>query len=180
MSQQQVDEETPLLQPVQQKKARTPLPWRQFSIILFLQLAEPLTSQVIAPFTPQVWSPNHSIATVSDARRDTRAADKRHWHHEWRWNSSGILCWINGESDSIDGYTLILKYLQHSLFFATQALTVLHWSRISDHIGRKPVILTGLFGLSISMYCFGLSRTFWGLVLRFDHFIFLWVQIYNT
>jgi MFS family permease len=65
---------------------------------------------------------------------------------------------------------LILKYMQHSLFFATQALTVLHWSRISDHIGRKPVILTGLFGLSISMYCFGLSRTFWGLVLRFDRF----------
>jgi hypothetical protein len=54
MSQQQVDEETPLLQSVQQKKARTPLPWRQFSIILFLQLAEPLTSQVIAPFAPQV------------------------------------------------------------------------------------------------------------------------------
>lgn len=54
MSQQQLDEETPLLPPLQQKKARTPLPWRQFSIILFLQLAEPFTSQVIAPFAPQV------------------------------------------------------------------------------------------------------------------------------
>jgi len=50
-----------------------------------------------------------------------------------------------------------------SLFFLTQALTVLHWSRLSDHVGRKPVTLVGLFGLSISMYCFGLSRTFWGL-----------------
>jgi hypothetical protein len=28
---------------------RTPLPWAQLSIILFLQLAEPLTSQVIYP-----------------------------------------------------------------------------------------------------------------------------------
>ena len=28
---------------------KTPLPWAQFSIILFLQLAEPLTSQVISP-----------------------------------------------------------------------------------------------------------------------------------
>ena len=55
---------------------------------------------------------------------------------------------------------------QQSLFFATEACTVLYWSRLSDHIGRKPVILTGLFGLSISMYCFGLSKTFWGLVLR--------------
>lgn len=54
---------------------------------------------------------------------------------------------------------------QQSIFFATQALTVLHWSRISDRVGRKPVILVGLFGLSLSMYLFGLSRTFWGLVI---------------
>ena len=53
-----------------------------------------------------------------------------------------------------------------SLFFATQAITVLYWSRLSDTIGRKPVILLGLFGLSLSMYSFGLSRTFWGLVIR--------------
>jgi hypothetical protein len=50
-----LDEETPLLTEVQQpnlakgKKSAhaTPLPRAQFSIILFLQLAEPLTSQVI-------------------------------------------------------------------------------------------------------------------------------------
>ena len=48
-----VDEETPLL-PEQQKKKPTPLPWAQFSILLVLQLAEPLTSQVIYPFLPQV------------------------------------------------------------------------------------------------------------------------------
>ncbi|KAG1721342.1 major facilitator superfamily domain-containing protein [Suillus lakei] len=129
MFQQQLGEETPLLPPLpQQNTARTPLPWHQFSIILFLQLAEPLTSQVIAPFAPQL---------IRDI---------------------GI---TNGDETSV-GYYVGLMY---SLFFATQALTVLHWSRISDHIGRKPVILTGLFGLSISMYCFGLSRTFWGLVL---------------
>ncbi len=46
-------------------------------------------------------------------------------------------------------------------------MTVMHWSRISDHIGRKPVIMVGLMGLSLSMYCFGLSRTFWGLVIRY-------------
>jgi len=36
---------------------------------------------------------------------------------------------------------------------------------MSDQIGRKPVLLTGLFGLSASMWCFGLSTTFWSLVL---------------
>lgn len=44
-------------------------------------------------------------------------------------------------------------------------MTVLHWSRVSDRVGRKPVILVGLFGLSLSMYCFGLSRSFWRLVI---------------
>jgi hypothetical protein len=49
------DEETPLLQPDHDGKKRpTPLPWFQFSITLLLQLAEPMTSQVIYPFAPQV------------------------------------------------------------------------------------------------------------------------------
>jgi len=48
-----------------------------------------------------------------------------------------------------------------------EALTVLHWSRLSDLVGRKPVVLTGLFGLSLSMYAFGLSRTYWAAVVRF-------------
>ncbi|KAL0577973.1 hypothetical protein V5O48_004009 [Marasmius crinis-equi] len=121
----QVDEETPLLQP---KSKPTPIPWFQFSILLFLQLAEPLTSQVIYPFTPQL---------IRDI---------------------GI---THGDETKVGYYVGLLQ----SLFFLTQAVTVLHWARISDRVGRKPVILTGLFGLSISMYCFGLSRTFWGLVM---------------
>lgn len=32
----------------------TPIPWGQFSLVLFLQLSEPLTSQVIYPFVPQL------------------------------------------------------------------------------------------------------------------------------
>jgi hypothetical protein len=47
-----------------------------------------------------------------------------------------------------------------------ETLTVLQWSRLSDHIGRKPVLLTGLTGLFISMVCFGLSRSFTTLVIR--------------
>jgi len=52
-------------------------------------------------------------------------------------------------------------------------VTVLHWSRLSDIIGRKPVLLIGLFGLSLSMYCFGLSKTFWGLVVRLVELLLL-------
>ncbi|KAF9016605.1 MFS general substrate transporter [Hymenopellis radicata] len=50
--------------------------------------------------------------------------------------------------------------LIESLFFATEAMTVLHWSRLSDSIGRKPVLFIGLIGTTLSMFLFGLSRTF--------------------
>ncbi|KAJ6577494.1 member of major facilitator superfamily multidrug-resistance, DHA1 sub-family [Mycena capillaripes] len=129
MSLRDEDETQPLLTPQNDDPPkRTPLPKFQFFIVLVLQLSEPLTSQVIYPFAPQLI-------------RDT-----------------GI---TNGDETSVGYYVGTMQ----SLFFFTQALTVLHWSRLSDHIGRKPVILTGLFGLSLSMYCFGLSRSFWGLVV---------------
>ncbi|CDO75960.1 hypothetical protein BN946_scf184888.g10 [Trametes cinnabarina] len=52
-----------------------------------------------------------------------------------------------------------------SIFFAMEALFVFQWSRLSDRIGRKPVLLVGVGGLCVSMLCFGLSKTFWGLVV---------------
>ncbi|KAJ7284947.1 major facilitator superfamily domain-containing protein [Mycena rebaudengoi] len=54
---------------------------------------------------------------------------------------------------------------KESLFYMTEAMTILQWSRASDHIGRKPILLLGLFGTALSMICFGLSRTFWTLVV---------------
>jgi hypothetical protein len=49
-------EDTPLLssESTLQKPSTTPVPWAQVWILLVLQLAEPLTSQVIYPFTPEV------------------------------------------------------------------------------------------------------------------------------
>jgi hypothetical protein len=53
------DEETPLLSPeLTPKKPPKPIPWAQVWILLVLQLAEPLTSQVIYPFTPEA---RHSL-----------------------------------------------------------------------------------------------------------------------
>ncbi|KAF8875897.1 major facilitator superfamily domain-containing protein [Infundibulicybe gibba] len=54
--------------------------------------------------------------------------------------------------------------LIQSLFYFTEAIMVMQWSRISDHVGRKPVLLIGLVGTSASVLLFGLSRTFWALV----------------
>jgi|SRR5712671_4533658 len=55
---------------------------------------------------------------------------------------------------------------QVSIYFAAEAVTILQWSRLSDTIGRKPVLLCGLAGTIISIILFGLSRSFLALVLR--------------
>ena len=57
-----------------------------------------------------------------------------------------------------------------SLYFAAEAATILQWSRLSDCIGRKPVLLCGLLGTIISIILFGLSRSFWTLVFRYVFF----------
>ena len=51
------DEDTPLLSSEPPQKP-TPVPWAQVWILLVLQLAEPLTSQVIYPFAPEVRHPS--------------------------------------------------------------------------------------------------------------------------
>lgn len=47
--------------------------------------------------------------------------------------------------------------LIESLFAFTQFLTVLWWGRLSDRIGRRPVLLAGLVGVSLSTLAFGLA-----------------------
>jgi MFS family permease len=54
-----------------------------------------------------------------------------------------------------------------SMYFAAQAVTVLQWSRLSDRVGRKPVLLCGLLGTIVSSLLFGLSRSFSALVIRY-------------
>ena len=50
---------------------RTPLPWAQFSITLFLQLAEPLISQVISPVS--TWT--RLLFTLTSVSPDTGGGD---------------------------------------------------------------------------------------------------------
>ncbi|KAG6829995.1 hypothetical protein H0H92_002685 [Tricholoma furcatifolium] len=54
---------------------------------------------------------------------------------------------------------------QESIFFFAECMSVYHWGRLSDKIGRRPVLLLGPFGLALAMTSFGLSRNFWMLVL---------------
>lgn len=47
-----------------------------------------------------------------------------------------------------------------SAFALAEFAAAAFWGRISDKIGRKPVLLTGLFGTGLSMLIFGFSRNF--------------------
>ncbi|GAA5994481.1 uncharacterized protein JCM10292_002088 [Rhodotorula paludigena] len=52
-----------------------------------------------------------------------------------------------------------------SLFAFTTFSTVLAWGRLSDRIGRKPVLIIGLSGVTLSIISFGMSKSFWQLVV---------------
>ncbi|KAF7377951.1 MFS general substrate transporter [Mycena sanguinolenta] len=119
-----LSEDTPLLAPPKP----TPLPKFQLFILLWVQLAEPLTSQVIFPFINKL---------------------------------VGELPITGGDEEKIGYYAGLIE----SLFFVTEAFTVLHWSSLSDRVGRKPVLLTGLLGLSLSMIFFGVSKSYGALVV---------------
>lgn len=54
---------------------------------------------------------------------------------------------------------LMAVYSLMQFFFAPM------WGRISDRIGRKPVILTGIFGLSLSFFMMALSSNVWMLFI---------------
>ncbi|KAF8207042.1 major facilitator superfamily transporter [Mycena galopus ATCC 62051] len=122
-----VNEQTALLSRPERK--RTPLPKLQLSIIMLIQICEPIASQSIYPYINQL---------VSELN-------------------------ITGGDEKKVGYYACVSF--ESLFFLTESMTVLQWSRLSDQIGRKPILLIGLFGTGTSILCFGLSRTFGTLVL---------------
>ncbi|KAG1822960.1 major facilitator superfamily domain-containing protein [Suillus subaureus] len=143
-------ENTPLFPAEASQKPKTPLPKRQISILMMLQLAEPIASTSIFPYINQLIS-ELGITGGDDAAVGYYA---------------GII--VGGDMTTCENGFLIVYFgytQQESLFFVAQALTVLRWSRLSDRIGRKPVLVIGLSGACISILCFGLSTTFWSLVI---------------
>ncbi|KAJ2596046.1 hypothetical protein EV177_008014 [Coemansia sp. RSA 1804] len=42
-----------------------------------------------------------------------------------------------------------------------QALTIMHWGRLSDRIGRRPILYIGLTGTIISNLVLGLTNSYW-------------------
>jgi MFS family permease len=124
---------------------RTPLPTFQLLIVSLVQFSEPVTATVIYPFINQFV--RETGVTGGDERKTGYFA--------------GIVvsthCYSNSQP--------FTRLRQESVFFLAEALTVFHWGWASDRYGRKPILLLGPLGLSIFMGVFGLSRSFWLLVV---------------
>ncbi|WWD10212.1 hypothetical protein V865_008346 [Kwoniella europaea PYCC6329] len=55
-----------------------------------------------------------------------------------------------------------------STFALSSVLFMYQWGKLSDRIGRKPVILGGLCGVAVTHTLFGMSQSFWwAMVARF-------------
>lgn len=52
-----------------------------------------------------------------------------------------------------------------SLYAVAQLCTAIFWGRLSDHVGRKPIMLIGLFAMAISTIFFGFQKTYLGLII---------------
>jgi len=55
--------------------------------------------------------------------------------------------------------------LAESAFSISSLLSIYHWARLSDVIGRRPVIFIGILGVSFATALFGLQRTLPGILL---------------
>ncbi|KAE8449021.1 hypothetical protein EG329_008609 [Mollisiaceae sp. DMI_Dod_QoI] len=81
----------------------------------------------------------------------------------------GIFPFINkmiyetGDLEEAD--TLANRISQESLFSLTQMMLMISWGRAADRIGRKPVLVFSLAGVSIATAIFGLSKTIWQMVM---------------
>ncbi|KZT11407.1 MFS general substrate transporter [Laetiporus sulphureus 93-53] len=55
--------------------------------------------------------------------------------------------------------------LVESSFAVSQLCCIYHWARVSDRIGRRPVVLAGILGIGVSTILLGLAHSLGGVLL---------------
>jgi MFS family permease len=127
------------------QQGKTPLPKYQLFLTLFIQSSEPITATVIYPF----------IAQLIRSTGITNGDETKVGYYAGIIVCASSFFWLCG-TDIV---------IQESIFFITECLFVFQWGRAADRYGRRPILLLGPLGLAIAMVGFGLSKTFWPLVV---------------
>ncbi|KZV82755.1 MFS general substrate transporter [Exidia glandulosa HHB12029] len=65
-----------------------------------------------------------------------------------------------GDDKKLGYYAGIIE----SMFFIAEAACVFQWGRLSDRIGRRPVLLLGMMGNILAILCFGVSKSYWAVI----------------
>ncbi|WVO13940.1 hypothetical protein L204_101565 [Cryptococcus depauperatus] len=68
---------------------------------------------------------------------------------------------VTDSHDQIGFYSGLVE----SVFAFAEFFAVYYWAKLSDKIGRKPVLLFGLVGIAITGPLFGLARSLWTMIL---------------
>ncbi|KAI0361978.1 MFS general substrate transporter [Trametes cingulata] len=55
--------------------------------------------------------------------------------------------------------------LVESSFAIAQVVSIYQWARLSDIIGRRPIVLFGIFGIGLATVLFGVSTTLSGVIM---------------
>lgn len=144
---------------------KTPLPRTQLANAFLIYICGSLAQLSILPFINQVKIPhvplflpylNPVISSLVRWRLSAETSAKLDFTSD-SWYAS------------IDSITLLIRQelIQGSLYNISSAITCLHWNRLSDRIGRKPVLMIAMAGMATCVPLLGASRTFLGLVARF-------------
>ncbi|KAF3934157.1 hypothetical protein ABW20_dc0103109 [Dactylellina cionopaga] len=73
------------------------------------------------------------------------------------------MCQENGSLDDADvGF---YSGLIESCFSLTQMLVMIFWGKAADRVGRKPVLIFSMVGVTVATSIFGMATTIWEMVL---------------
>ncbi|KAH9854118.1 MFS general substrate transporter [Lenzites betulinus] len=68
---------------------------------------------------------------------------------------------VTSDHSKIGFYSGIVE----SSFAVAQVISIYQWARLSDVIGRRPIVLLGILGIGLSTMLFGISTTLTGLIM---------------
>lgn len=143
------DESTPLLPSGDQdvvesqvfKPAKmTPIPKLQLATLCLVRLLEPIGFTQLFPYI------NEMVIKLNILDDPSKVGFV-----------SGLV--VSNDLPSLLSIHVSSDHRQESVFAACQLMSVYHWAKISDVIGRRPVILVGAIGMGLMTFLFGFSRS---------------------